>query len=182
MSGGLPPCTAVESSGARLSPPDVYLTLTFGYFSLKPLITAWNAFCSSPAQIAIVESEPVTSSLPPPLLLLPPPPPQDAAPKASATASAARTDRYFMLELLPQGLPVFSIPSLLLVDAFAGLEIEQVHRRGVDRDVDHVAVPDARAWPEPADHHGLACLFSSRLDRAFLPHVAGELAHVLRQR
>ena len=30
MSGGLPPSTAVESSGARLSPPDVYLTVTFG--------------------------------------------------------------------------------------------------------------------------------------------------------
>src|SRR5687767_9411188 len=30
MSGGLPPSTAVESSGARLSPPDVYLTSTFG--------------------------------------------------------------------------------------------------------------------------------------------------------
>src|SRR5918994_4244830 len=30
MSGGLPPSTAVESSGARLSPPDVYVTLTFG--------------------------------------------------------------------------------------------------------------------------------------------------------
>src|SRR5687767_5863342 len=29
-SGGLPPSTAVESSGARLSPPDVYLTVTFG--------------------------------------------------------------------------------------------------------------------------------------------------------
>src|SRR6186997_243508 len=26
MSGGLPPSTAVESSGARLSPPEVYLT------------------------------------------------------------------------------------------------------------------------------------------------------------
>ena len=37
MSGGLPPSTAVESSGARLSPPDVYLTLTFGYSSVEPV-------------------------------------------------------------------------------------------------------------------------------------------------
>ena len=48
MSGGLPPSTAVESSGARLSPPDVYLTSTFGYCSLKPSITAWKFSCSSP--------------------------------------------------------------------------------------------------------------------------------------
>ena len=30
MSGGFPPWTAVDSRGARLSPPDVYLTLTLG--------------------------------------------------------------------------------------------------------------------------------------------------------
>jgi hypothetical protein len=30
MSGGFPPSTAVERSGARLSPPDVYFTVTFG--------------------------------------------------------------------------------------------------------------------------------------------------------
>ena len=94
MSGGFPPSTAVERSGARLSPPDVYLTVTFGYSSVKPSITAWNDACSSPPQIAITESAPVTSSLPsaPP----PPPssPPQPAATSASApTASASATHR-----------------------------------------------------------------------------------------
>ena len=74
--GGLPPSTAVESSGARLSPPDVYLTLTFGYFSSKSSITAWNDSCSSPAQIAIVEIDPETSSLP-------------EAPSSSVVATAA---------------------------------------------------------------------------------------------
>ena len=112
MSGGLPPWTAVESRGARLSPPDVYLTSTFGYCFLNPSITAWNDVCSSPAQIAIIESEPLTSSFPPELLLLlSPPPPQAAAPNASAMASAAKSGRYLIFELLPKGLLVFSIPA-----------------------------------------------------------------------
>ena len=38
-----------------MSPPDVYLTSTFGYSSVKPSITAWNDSCSSPAQIAMTE-------------------------------------------------------------------------------------------------------------------------------
>src|SRR5918994_3697425 len=42
MSGGLPPSTAVERSGARLSPPDVYLAVTLGNASWKPSSTAWN--------------------------------------------------------------------------------------------------------------------------------------------
>ena len=53
-----------------MSPPDVYLTSTFGYCFLNPSITAWNDVCSSPAQIAIIESEPLTSSFPPELLLV----------------------------------------------------------------------------------------------------------------
>src|SRR4051812_37142203 len=121
MSGGLPPATAVESSGARLSPPDVYLTLTFGYCSLNPSITAWNDVCSSPAQIAIIESEPETSLLPLPLLSLSPPPPQAAAPKASATASAAKSARYLILMLLPQRLSVCMCPT------------RKSHRRSRDR-------------------------------------------------
>src|SRR6186997_1402138 len=97
-SGGLPPSMAVESSGARLSPPEVYLTLTFGYCSLKPSITAWNDFCSSPAQIAMIEIEPVTSSLPfaPSSPLSPPPQPVAAKAKASAPNIATSTDRYLI--------------------------------------------------------------------------------------
>src|SRR5436190_17133911 len=122
MSGGLPPATAVERSGARLSPPDVYLTLTFGYFALNPSITAWNDVCSSPAQIAIIESEPLTSLFPLLLLLsLPPPPPQAAAPKASATASAAKSALYLISCSFPRGC---LFRCFLPVDAFTGLEIE----------------------------------------------------------
>src|SRR5262245_56245875 len=100
-SGGLPPSTAVESSGARLSPPDVYFTSTFGYSSLKPSITAWNDACSSPPQIAMIEIEPVTASLP----SAPPPPsspPQAAATTASAPARTSASNRYLIGQLLPR--------------------------------------------------------------------------------
>src|SRR6266511_4290217 len=99
--GGLPPSTAVESSGARLSPPDVYLTLTFGYFSSKPSITAWNDVCSLPAQMAMTDTFPLTFSLPLAPSFPPPPPPQPAAANASRATSAATTDRCLIPELLP---------------------------------------------------------------------------------
>jgi len=61
--------------------------------------------------MAIIEREPLTSSLPLalPLSLLSPPP-QAATPNANATASAAKSGRYLIFELLPKGLLVFSIP------------------------------------------------------------------------
>src|SRR5262245_34738917 len=134
--GGLPPSTAVERMVARLSPPDVYLTSTFGYLSLKPLMTCWNDCCSSPAQIAMTETEPETSSFPlappPPLS---PPPPQPAAAKASTAASAAKTVPY----LIPWA------PSVcfdLAIDPLAAFDVEQVHAVRVDGDVDRVAVLD----------------------------------------
>ena len=100
-SGGLPPSTAVESNVARLSPPDVYLTVTFGYFAVKPSMTAWNESCSSPPQVAITEIEPVTSVLPPELL---PPlsPPQPAATIATTPTSSADTSH----RRLPSSFPL----------------------------------------------------------------------------
>src|SRR5262245_47141980 len=96
ISGGLPPSTALERSGARLSPPDVYFTVTFGYSSLKLSMTAWNDSCSSPPQMAMIEMFPVTSSLPsapPP----PPSPPQPAATKASIPTKSPRTIHRFLI-------------------------------------------------------------------------------------
>ena len=57
----MPPCTAVESTVGVLSPVDRYVTLTFGYFALKPLSTAWKCFCSSPVQTPTIETLPETS-------------------------------------------------------------------------------------------------------------------------
>ena len=57
----MPPCTAVESTVGVLSPVDRYVTLTFGYFSLKPSSTAWKCFCSSPVQTPTIEILPETS-------------------------------------------------------------------------------------------------------------------------
>ena len=62
MSGGLPPSTAVERTVTMLSPPDVYLTVASGFFSVKPSITAWKDFCSGPVQTPITEIEPETLS------------------------------------------------------------------------------------------------------------------------
>ena len=50
---------------ARLLPPEVNFTVTFGYSSLKPAITASKDSCSGPAHVPMVEMLPVTSSLPP---------------------------------------------------------------------------------------------------------------------
>src|SRR6266511_48645 len=86
---------------ARLPPPDVYLTLTFGYFSSKPSITAWNDVCSLPAQMAMTDTFPLTFSLPLAPSFPPPPPPQPGAANASRATSAATTDRCLIPELLP---------------------------------------------------------------------------------
>src|SRR3569833_1081582 len=59
--GGLPPCTAGESTVGVLSPVERYVTLTFGYFTLKPASTAWNAFCSSPVQTPTICTLPLVS-------------------------------------------------------------------------------------------------------------------------
>src|SRR3954454_23971820 len=59
-SGGLPPCTAVLSTVGVLSPAGLYFTVTFGYVFLKPPITAWKDFCSSPVQIPTSETLPET--------------------------------------------------------------------------------------------------------------------------
>src|SRR3954451_564044 len=104
--GGFPPSTAVASTVGRLSPADVYLTLTFGLSSVKPSITFWNARCSGPLQTPITEMLPEMLLVDPPpldpleLLLppphppppdLPPPPPHPAARPSASTASAAHT-------------------------------------------------------------------------------------------
>src|SRR2546421_8579461 len=87
-SGGLPPCTAVESTVGVLSPLGLYLTVTFGYLALKPFSTAWNDFCSSPVQTPVIVTLPetllaVVCSPPEPFFELPPHP---AAPTASGRA------------------------------------------------------------------------------------------------
>src|SRR3569833_3594378 len=97
-SGGLPPCTAVESTVGGLSPVERYGTLTFGYFTLKPASTAWNAFCSSPVQtppictLPLVSVEPLAVVAPPPplvLLLELLLPPQAASARTAATTTIA---------------------------------------------------------------------------------------------
>src|SRR5918911_2156766 len=62
-SGGLPPCTAVESTVGVLSPVGLYFTETFGYFLWKPSRTAWNDFCSSPVQTPLIVIFPFTAVL-----------------------------------------------------------------------------------------------------------------------
>ncbi len=106
-SGGLPPCTAVESTVGVLSPVDRYVTLTFGYFSLKPSSTAWKCFCSSPVQTPTIETLPETSVDPSavvaPLLdfLLPH---AVSARSATARSAASVSDcRFTMVLLLSRG-------------------------------------------------------------------------------
>src|SRR5687768_7763718 len=128
--------------------------------------------------MAMIESEPVTSSLP----SAPPPPsspPQPAATRASApTASASAIHRY-LIDPPPLPCPLAVSP----VDPQAGLEVEDVDAARVDRDVDHVAVLHPRARAEPADHRRLGCpVLRRRRDGAFLPDVAAELARVLGER
>src|SRR3954447_6847671 len=92
--GGFPPSTAGASTVGRLSPADVYLTLTFGLSSVKPSITFWNARCSGPLQTPITEMLPeMLLVTPPPLdpLDLPLPPPHPAARPSASTASAVHT-------------------------------------------------------------------------------------------
>ena len=101
MSGGFPPSTAVESSGARLLPPEVNFTVTFGYSSLKPAMTASKDSCSGPAHVPMVEIDPVTSSLP---SAAPPPsssPPHPAATNASAPTSSATNNHRFLIPDAP---------------------------------------------------------------------------------
>src|ERR671936_1135956 len=83
-SGGLPPCTAVESTVGVLSPVGLYLTETFGYFFLNPSSTAWKFFCSSPVQTPLIEIFPLTAVL---------------------TPDAALPVAVGVLELLPELLP-----------------------------------------------------------------------------
>src|SRR3954447_7374526 len=96
-SGGFPPWTAVESTVGVLSPLELYLTVTFGYFSLHTSSTAWKDFCSSPVHTPVMLTFPLTSLEPDELLLLPPHP---AARTASGTASAASTNLVFVMRLL----------------------------------------------------------------------------------
>ena len=39
MLGGLPPCTAVDSTVGSWSPAEVYFTFTFGYCAVNPSMT-----------------------------------------------------------------------------------------------------------------------------------------------
>src|SRR3954452_2177059 len=96
-SGGLPPWTAVESTVGVLSPLELYLTVTFGYFSLHTSSTAWKDFCSSPVHTPVMLTFPLTSLEPDELLLLPP---QPAARTASGMASAANANLVFVMRLL----------------------------------------------------------------------------------
>ena len=97
-SGGLPPCTAVESTVGVLSPVERYVTLTFGYFSLNPSRTAWKCCCSAPVQTPTILMFPYTLDDPdvvavPPLelvvLLLDFLLPQAASESAATTSRAA---------------------------------------------------------------------------------------------
>ena len=65
------------------------------------------------------------------------------------------------------------------IDAFAGLDVEQVNPARVDGDVDRLAVLDARPRPEAADHDRLRLAFRELLNLALLPDVPRQLAHVL---
>src|SRR3954452_13216410 len=60
MSGGCPPATAVDRSGGGLPPPDVYLTVTFGYFLLNASMICWKNFCSSAVQMPTIDTLPET--------------------------------------------------------------------------------------------------------------------------
>src|SRR5215211_9068047 len=104
-SGGLPPSTAVPSTVGTLSPAEVYLTFTFGYFCWKPSRTAWKDFCSSPLQTPTTDTLPETLvspdaevevvllSLLPPLSLSSPPHPATAISSAPSSASTDRRNR-----------------------------------------------------------------------------------------
>src|SRR5215217_3151833 len=85
-SGGLPPCTAVWSTVGRLSPAELYFAFTFGYAFLKASRTAWNDFCSSPAQIPRMLIEPLTSWL---AAAVSPPPAVPASPLSSSSSPQA---------------------------------------------------------------------------------------------
>ena len=78
-SGGLPPCTAVESTVGISSPTGRYLTFTFGYFSLKPSRTALNERASWPVQTPLMERLPETFSSP----AAPPPLSSSSSPQAA---------------------------------------------------------------------------------------------------
>src|ERR1044071_7249703 len=105
-SGGLPPSTAVESTVGVLSPVDRYVTLTFGYFFLKPFSTAWKCCCSAPVQTPTIFTAPETSDEPelaePEDFFLPP----HAVSASSATASTAASVNAcrFTRVLLSRGL------------------------------------------------------------------------------
>src|SRR3954454_21434262 len=71
-SGGLPPWTAVLSTVGVLSPAGLYFTVTFGYCFLKPSMTAWKDFCSSPVQMPTTETLPLTLLAAFAVVLLPP--------------------------------------------------------------------------------------------------------------
>lgn len=61
-SGGLPPSMAVESTVGVLSPAEVYLTFTLGYFSSNASSTAWKDSCSLPVQMPMTERLPLTEA------------------------------------------------------------------------------------------------------------------------
>src|SRR3954453_12177633 len=108
-SGGLPPSTAVERTVGVLSPVERYLTLTFGYFSVKPSSTAWKCFCSSPVQTPTIETFPFTSDepeavVPPPLLELELPPQAANTSTGTATSVAVITLCRFTYVLLSRGI------------------------------------------------------------------------------
>src|SRR3954452_8046435 len=151
MSGGLPPATAVASTVGSWSPAGLYLTVTFGNFSLNPSSTAWKFFCSSPVQTPANEMSPETlasgaaaavdpagalvaagaAALVAPLVVESLPPPHAATTSATAaTASAGRWNRDRVIRCSSSGV----------IDAEARLGIEEMQGTGVDQQLDVLAL------------------------------------------
>ena len=163
MSGGLPPSTAVERTVTMLSPPEVYLTVTSGFFSLKPSITAWKDFCSGPVQTPITEIEPETLSA-------------VVSRRRSFPRTPIRRRRFRTPRRGAGGRASFRGGSSVgascvsfrsVVDAESRLRVEEVQCACVDGDLDRLALAGLRPCAEAADHRRAVVV--SRRARAPFP-------------
>ena len=130
-----------------LSPPDVYLTVTSGFCSLKPSITAWKDSCSAPVQTPITEIEPETLSA---VVVL-----GGRRPAAFVVVAAARPDEEQEGEHQSeesQALALHACSFRSVVDAESRLRVEEMEGARVDRDLDRLALARLRARAEAADH------------------------------